>query len=201
MCWECASDRGRLRRGRRADCCFMAVGERQPLAVSALAVHGVMTGVLDWAQRYRLNRFDLLVPDGQPVRWALNLLHGARLPERVYGPTLMLKLCDWAAEQGAPIFLFGGTSDLLTALSAELRERFPKLQIAGARPSLFRRLSESERDRLVSWRSCRSGRRFDVCRTSCLRGRKCGFLRVSRSAIDAACRSRCGFFAFQCWAD
>ena len=109
-----------------------------------------MTGVLDWAQRYRLNRFDLLVPDGQPVRWALNLLHGARLPERVYGPTLMLKLCHWAAEQGAPVFLFGGTNDLLTALSAQLRERFPQLQIAGARPSLFRRLSESERDRLVS---------------------------------------------------
>jgi UDP-N-acetyl-D-mannosaminuronic acid transferase (WecB/TagA/CpsF family) len=31
----------------------------QPLAVSALAVHGVMTGVLDPAHRYRLNQFDL----------------------------------------------------------------------------------------------------------------------------------------------
>ena len=41
------------------------------MAVSALAVHGVMTGVLNSTQRYRLNQFDLLVPDGQPVRWAL----------------------------------------------------------------------------------------------------------------------------------
>jgi N-acetylglucosaminyldiphosphoundecaprenol N-acetyl-beta-D-mannosaminyltransferase len=48
------------------------------LTVSALAVHGVMTGVLDPVHRYRLNHLDLLVPDGQPVRWALNLLHGAR---------------------------------------------------------------------------------------------------------------------------
>ena len=74
-----------------------AAVNRRPLAVSALAVHGIMTGVLDSVQRIRLNNFDLVVPDGQPVRWALNLLHGTRLRERVYGPTLMLQTCEWAA--------------------------------------------------------------------------------------------------------
>jgi len=127
-----------------------AARERRPLAASALAVHGVMTGVLDSAHRYRLNRFDLVVPDGQPVRWALNLLHGTRLPERVYGPALMLKTCQWAADQGAPIFLFGGTPELLAALGERLRERFPQLQIAGTRPSLFRRMTADERDQLVA---------------------------------------------------
>ena len=42
-----------------------------------------MTGVLDEAHRYRLNRFDLLVPDGQPVRWGLNLLHRAGLRDQL----------------------------------------------------------------------------------------------------------------------
>src|SRR4029078_3514102 len=70
-----------------------AAKERRPLAVSALAVHGVMTGVFDAAHRYRLNKFDLICPDGQPVRWGLNLLHRAKLPERVYGPNLMLEVC------------------------------------------------------------------------------------------------------------
>ena len=79
-----------------------AARARRPLAVSALAVHGLMTGVLDAAHRYRLNRFDLLVPDGQPVRWALNWLHRAHLPDRVYGPELMLRVCRAAAEQGLP---------------------------------------------------------------------------------------------------
>ncbi|HEX6962804.1 MAG TPA: glycosyltransferase, partial [Lacipirellula sp.] len=46
-----------------------AARERRPLAVSALAVHGVMTGVLDAEHRYRLNRLDVVCPDGQPVRW------------------------------------------------------------------------------------------------------------------------------------
>src|SRR6185503_2586157 len=67
-----------------------AAKERRGFAATALAVHGVMTGALDPEQRFRLNEFDLVVPDGQPVRWALNLLHSAQLTDRVYGPTLML---------------------------------------------------------------------------------------------------------------
>lgn len=123
--------------------------ERRPLTVSALAVHGIMTGVLDPVHRVRLNNFDLVVPDGQPVRWALNWLHGTKLSERVYGPALMLQVCDWAATHDAPIFLFGGTAELLAALSERLLARFPGLRIAGARPSAFRRLTVEERDRLV----------------------------------------------------
>jgi N-acetylglucosaminyldiphosphoundecaprenol N-acetyl-beta-D-mannosaminyltransferase len=65
-----------------------AASRREALGVTALAVHGVMTGVLDPEQRFRLNRLGLVVPDGQPARWGLNLLHGTALPDRVYGPTL-----------------------------------------------------------------------------------------------------------------
>ena len=62
---------------------------RSPQAIPGLdmAVHGVMTGVDDAAHLSRLNAFDLLTPDGQPVRWAMNWIHGTGLPERVYGPT------------------------------------------------------------------------------------------------------------------
>ena len=52
-----------------------AARARRPLAVTALAVHGVMTGYRDDEQRARLNHLDLVVPDGQPVRWALNALY------------------------------------------------------------------------------------------------------------------------------
>lgn len=121
----------------------------RPLAVSALAVHGLMTGVLDATHRYRLNSFDLLVPDGQPVRWALNWLYRAQLPDRVYGPTLMLKTCERAAAEGLPIFLFGGSEELLALLSKRLTERFPALRIAGTQASKFRRLTPAERDETV----------------------------------------------------
>ncbi|MEQ8210917.1 MAG: WecB/TagA/CpsF family glycosyltransferase [Lacipirellulaceae bacterium] len=126
-----------------------AARNRQPLAVSALAVHGVMTGVSDPEHRYRLNQFDLICPDGQPVRWALKGLHGVGLADRVYGPRLMLETCEAAAENGLPIFLFGGSEELLDKLQTELRKKFPELQIAGRRASKFRKLDSVEWEELV----------------------------------------------------
>lgn len=123
-----------------------AASHRQSLTVSALAVHGLMTGVLDSVHRYRLNQFDLLLPDGQPVRWALGWLHGVSLSDRVRGGTLMTALCARAADAGLPVFLFGGTEDLLATLTTHLAHRFPALQIAGTRSSRFRRLSTEEQE-------------------------------------------------------
>ena len=115
------------------------------LAATALAVHGVMTGVGDKAHRYRLNHFDLVTPDGQPVRWALNLLHGSKLPDRVYGPNLTLEVCKEAARQGIPIYFYGSRQEVLDKLTKNLETQFPGLVIAGSEPSKFRRSSEEEK--------------------------------------------------------
>ena len=122
-----------------------AARARRPYSCTALAVHGVMTGVLDPEQRYRLNAMDLLTPDGQPVRWALNSLHGTELPDRVYGPNLMLELCAAAAEDGLGVYLYGASRETVELLSTRLRERFPGLLVSGAEPSLFRRMTPRER--------------------------------------------------------
>jgi N-acetylglucosaminyldiphosphoundecaprenol N-acetyl-beta-D-mannosaminyltransferase len=127
-----------------------AARERQPLATSALAVHGAMTGYADEEHRARLNRLDLLVPDGQPIRWALNLLHRTGLHDRVYGPTLMLKVCDLAEREELGIYLYGATSGVLKRLEQSLRRRYPKLRICGTEPSKFRRLSEDEKVEIVT---------------------------------------------------
>jgi exopolysaccharide biosynthesis WecB/TagA/CpsF family protein len=127
-----------------------AAGTGRALSVTALAVHGVMTGVLDERQRHRLNHLDLVVPDGQPVRWALNVLYGARLRDRVYGPTLMLRVCAAAASRHWPIFLYGSTAPVLARLTRELEARCPGLVIAGARPSAFRRLQPAEQHAMVT---------------------------------------------------
>ncbi|MGV3483062.1 MAG: WecB/TagA/CpsF family glycosyltransferase [Planctomycetaceae bacterium] len=119
------------------------------MAVTALAVHGVMTGVLDREHNYRLNQFDLVCPDGQPVRWALRHLHGCRLRDRVYGPELTLRVCQQAAKEGVGVFLFGTTDELLNEFHARLTERFEGLRVVGQRASRFRQLSEAERDELA----------------------------------------------------
>jgi len=126
-----------------------AAKNRRPFGVSALAVHGVMTGVMDNNHRHRLNQLELIVPDGQPVRWALNLLHGCKLKDRVYGPNLMLETCRAAAQQGVSIFLFGGKQELLDTLEAQLIKKFPSLKIAGKLASKFRTVSPSEKQDIV----------------------------------------------------
>src|SRR5271168_394810 len=126
-----------------------AARERRSAAVSALAVHGVMTGVLDREHKFRLNHFDLLVPDGQPVRWVLNWLHSTRLDDRVYGPNLTLRVCERAAAEGQSIYLYGSTPETLLALERSLVQRFPSIRIAGAEPSKFRRLTSEEKSELA----------------------------------------------------
>ena len=123
---------------------------RQPYAVTALAVHGVMTGALDPIHARRLNGLDLVVPDGQPVRWALGLLHHNNLPDRVYGPNLTLRVVQTFAERGLSIYLYGSKPEVLERLIANLQARFPNLIVAGYEPSQFRRLNPQERLEVVA---------------------------------------------------
>ena len=129
---------------------IQAAHARQSMGISALAVHGVMTGVLDAEQGYRLNKLDLVVPDGQPVRWALNMLYGTKLTDRVYGPNLTLYVCERAAAEGLPIYLYGSTEAVLRSFAANLQQRFPALQVAGSQPSRFCKLSVEEKSAVVN---------------------------------------------------
>lgn len=121
----------------------------QTMTIAPLAVHGVVLAALNRELRYRFNHFDLNLPDGQPVRWALTLLHGVSLPDRVYGPTLMLHLCEAAQDQSLGIYLYGSSTARVEALSRQLKQRFPRLNICGAESSLFRLLTEQEHADMV----------------------------------------------------
>ncbi|HEU5077701.1 MAG TPA: WecB/TagA/CpsF family glycosyltransferase [Opitutaceae bacterium] len=121
-----------------------AAKAKRAFSCSALAVHGVMTAAMHPPHSARLNTFDLITPDGQPVRWALNWLHGARLADRVYGPFLTHQLCYRAASEGLRLFFYGSDEATLASLARELRKEMPNLQIVGLRPSRFRRATEQE---------------------------------------------------------
>jgi N-acetylglucosaminyldiphosphoundecaprenol N-acetyl-beta-D-mannosaminyltransferase len=142
--------------------------ERRPLALTALAVHGVMTGVLDPAHNARLNAFDVVTPDGQPVRWALNLLHSAGLSERVYGPHLTLSVLARFADEGMPVYLYGSTDDTLARLIPELERMFPALKIAGVESSKFRPARPGE-DAEIADRIRASGARLVLVGLGCPR--------------------------------
>ncbi|HEX5594450.1 MAG TPA: WecB/TagA/CpsF family glycosyltransferase [Micromonosporaceae bacterium] len=145
-----------------------AARERRPMALTALAVHGVMTGVLDPAHNARLNSFDLVTPDGQPVRWALNLLHGAGLTDRVYGPMLTLRVLARCAEEGLPVYLYGSTDEVLPRLVPALERMFPALKLAGVEASKFRGVQPGE-DAEIADRIRSSGARLVLVGLGCPR--------------------------------
>ncbi len=115
-----------------------AAQQSRGLAVSTIAVHGVMTGVLDPIHRFRLNHLDLVVADGQPVRWALNLLHDVGLRERVYGPCLTVEVLKRAVPEQIPVFFYVSTRFVLEVWAYEFRDRLsvPILAVGAAFPFL-----------------------------------------------------------------
>jgi N-acetylglucosaminyldiphosphoundecaprenol N-acetyl-beta-D-mannosaminyltransferase len=127
-----------------------AARQRRVFAVSAIAVHGVMEGVLNAGHLFRLNHFDLVVADGQPVRWALNLMHSVGLRQRVYGPGLTLSVLAQAAQCGIPVFFYGSTPEVLAQLQENLKSRFPGLIVAGTEPSLFGRTHPEVADQIAA---------------------------------------------------
>ena len=126
-----------------ASICYAAT-HRLPGVVSCHAVHAVVTIGGDAALREKVNQFSMVTPDGQPVRWALNLLHKTKLAERVYGPELMARLCCRAAEEQIPVYLYGGSPEVAEKLQVRLVQKFPDLEVAGAESPPYRSLSADE---------------------------------------------------------
>lgn len=141
---------------------------RQPMTVSALAVHGVVSAHGDPSLRSRLNRFDLVVPDGQPVRWALRLLHGSGLEDRVYGPELTRRLLSSASVEGLPVYFYGSTPANVEAIGRRLPLLYPELVVAGIEPSAFRAISDIEQAALAH-RIAASGARMVFVGLGCPR--------------------------------
>jgi N-acetylglucosaminyldiphosphoundecaprenol N-acetyl-beta-D-mannosaminyltransferase len=123
---------------------LQAAEQRVPAIVSLHAVHAIIESTRSDELRAKVNRFNVVGPDGHPVRWALNHLHGLELKNRVYGPELMLRVCARAADAGIPIYLYGSTPHVLELLQHELCKRFPTLSIAGTESPPFRALTPDE---------------------------------------------------------
>jgi N-acetylglucosaminyldiphosphoundecaprenol N-acetyl-beta-D-mannosaminyltransferase len=118
--------------------------------ICVAATHTVVATQDDPELRAAVKGASLVVPDGQPVVWAMNAF-GHNLTHRVYGPDLMAKYCERSARTGARMFLYGGRNQgTLVQLALNLRRRFPGVQIVGGYAPPFRTLSEEEVDAVVT---------------------------------------------------
>ncbi len=115
--------RGQLRRG------YICLG----------TAHGLSEAHADPALRKIFNESWLTTPDGMPLVWL-----GPRGVGRVYGPDLLLAVCDAGRATGLTHYFFGGTPGVAEELRAKLCTRFPGLAVAGTFTPPFRPLNDAE---------------------------------------------------------
>lgn len=124
------------------------IANREPNYVCFTGVHGVIESQRDENLRRIHNAAGLVAADGMPLVW-LSRLQGRRQAERVYGPDLMLALCERSVSSGYRHFLYGASENTLDKLASNLQQRCPGLRIVGKYSPPFRPLTDEEDEEVV----------------------------------------------------
>jgi N-acetylglucosaminyldiphosphoundecaprenol N-acetyl-beta-D-mannosaminyltransferase len=124
------------------------ISGHQTQYVCITPVHSVMLCQDDPELQKIFNASGLTTPDGMPLVW-LNRLKGRKHVERVYGPDLMLALCEHSVAEGYRHYFFGGAEGVPEQLAESLQIRFPGLAVAGTYSPPFRDLTFEEDARIV----------------------------------------------------
>ena len=119
-----------------------------PYLVAAANTH--LVALAHRKQRFRetMTQFDLIVPDGMPLVWYLNRIHGAGLRDRVYGPDLMRRILA-TAESSERHFLLGGAEAERKKLKDVLAREYPKVDIVGSYSPPFGNWPAGEEENIV----------------------------------------------------
>ncbi len=115
----------------------------------ATSVHGLIEADRDPEFRRILNKAAFVVPDGMPLVW-FGRLRRHREMERVYGPSLMKRVCALSAEHGLRHFFYGGAPGVADDLARRMAGEFPGLQVAGTYCPPFRTLRDDELDQIAN---------------------------------------------------
>jgi N-acetylglucosaminyldiphosphoundecaprenol N-acetyl-beta-D-mannosaminyltransferase len=122
---------------------LLARGAKNLGYVCVCTVHGIVEARSDPAFRRILNDSFLTTPDGMPLVWL-----GASSVERVYGPDLMLAVCDAGRAIGLRHYFYGGAPGVASDLAQRMAARFPDLIVAGTFTPPFRELNSQEQSAL-----------------------------------------------------
>ena len=126
---------------------FDAVRNGKRGYVTVTGVHGVTEAQSDPSLMEIFNRALLVTPDGMPMVW-MGRLQKHKSIRRVYGPDLMLNICEHSPQRGYSHFLYGGVAGLAEDLKRQLETRLPGLKIVGTFTPPFRRLNDVELENL-----------------------------------------------------
>jgi N-acetylglucosaminyldiphosphoundecaprenol N-acetyl-beta-D-mannosaminyltransferase len=122
---------------------FDAVRNGKRGYVTITGVHGVSEAQSDPALKEIFSRALLVTPDGMPMVWMGKLQKHPTI-RRVYGPDLVLNICQHSISVGYTHFLYGGDAGVAEELKQNLESRFPGVKIVGTYTPPFRQLNDAE---------------------------------------------------------
>lgn len=121
-------------------------GQREYVCVSN--THVIMESYHNPALRAVCNAAGMVTPDGMPLVW-LCRLGGQRHTRRVYGPDLLLAVCAAPQTRALRHFFYGSAAGVAEKLAADLRQRFPHIDIVGTYAPPFRDLTTAETQAVI----------------------------------------------------
>jgi N-acetylglucosaminyldiphosphoundecaprenol N-acetyl-beta-D-mannosaminyltransferase len=127
-----------------------------PNYVCVTPAHGVMDCQKQPELKQIFNSSGLTTPDGMAIVWLLKLM-GYKGVTRVYGPDIMLAVCEESLKTGWRHYFYGGAPGVADQLVKNLCERFPGLNIAGTySPPYHPATAEEEKAILENIDSCQA---------------------------------------------
>jgi N-acetylglucosaminyldiphosphoundecaprenol N-acetyl-beta-D-mannosaminyltransferase len=108
----------------------------KPCAVDFTNTHIVTLRRHDPQFRAVTGKFDLFIPDGMPLIWCLNL-QGAKLRDRIYGPTFMRK-CVLGSPAPFTHYFLGGSESCVQRLKDVFVTENPEVRVVGLRNGYFK---------------------------------------------------------------
>ena len=121
--------------------------ESRPTAVCPSNTHILAEARHDPEFARVMSKFNLVLPDGMPVVWAMNL-RGAGLSDRVYGPYFMKYLLERTPRPWRHFF-FGDTEEVLQSLKRVAVQLQPNIDVVGAISPPFRAWTESDEEQFA----------------------------------------------------
>ena len=124
------------------------INQKEKAYISVCPVSTIMECQKNPQALESVNSASLVTPDGMPVVW-LGKVKKNRNVKRVYGPDLMLKVCEISQKKGYRNYFYGSTNSVLEKLTGNLKQKFPDLIISGVFSPPFGVMSAEEDEKNI----------------------------------------------------
>src|SRR5258708_3421039 len=116
---------------RFSDALLLKIKKNQPCTVLPTTMNEIFLGQQNPILFQNISAFSYRTMDGMPLVFLAQLKHASEA-QRIYGPDLLIKMCEKGQKQKLKYFFYGTTPNTLQRLQRKLLLQFPKIHIVGS---------------------------------------------------------------------